>query len=57
MRLAKFAIILVTTFGSFSFPGCGSEGNTVIQPANVEPTPEETAEYEKELEAMRKERG
>jgi hypothetical protein len=57
VRLAKFAIILVTTFGSFSFPGCGSEGNTVIQPANVEPTPEETAEYEKELEAMRKERG
>lgn len=36
--------------------GCDSGGNTVVQPDSQEPTAEETAAYEKEIEEMSRER-
>ena len=36
--------------------GCGTDGNTVIQPSSQEPTAEEEAAYEEEIEEMLDER-
>lgn len=36
--------------------GCGTDGNTVIQPSSQEPTAEEEAAYEKEIDEMIDER-
>ena len=41
---------------SFSVAGCGDGGNTVIEPSGNEPTAEETAEYQQEIEEMMSER-
>lgn len=49
--LSLLAITLVTLA-----VGCDSGENTVVQPENREPTAEETAAYEKEIEEMNRER-
>ena len=49
-----FVFLLAVAFGSLA--GCGDGGNTVIQPSGNEPTAEETAEYQQEVEEMMSER-
>ncbi len=48
---------LLFAFAMACSAGCGDESNKVIQPAGGEPTPEEAAAYEKEVEEMINERG
>ena len=43
--------------GSLSFSsGCGSDGNTVVEPAGSTPTAEDEAAYQKEIEEQKAER-
>lgn len=42
MRQSEVAFILLLAIASWAFPGCGNEGNTVIQPTvQYEPTADE----------------
>ena len=56
MKISKLAFVLLLAFGLFTFPGCGSDGNTVIEHSGEEPTAEDIAEYEAEQAEMEAER-
>ena len=52
LQLFKLVVLLFVC----SIVGCSSDENTVIQPGAAQPTAEEVAEYEDEVELMNEER-
>ncbi len=54
LKISNAVLVFVSLF--LFVPGCGDSDNTVIQPDSREPTAEESAEYENEIEEMNRER-
>ena len=55
-RVLKFNISVMFLSLFLITSGCGTDGNTVVQPSSQEPTAEEEAAYEKEIDEMADER-
>ncbi len=52
MVYTKIALMILLVVASATVLGCVSDRITVVQPGSSEPTPEETAEYEREKQEM-----
>jgi hypothetical protein len=49
---SKLVLMVLVVAASTAVMGCVSDRITVVQPGSSEPTPEETAEYEREKQEM-----